>query len=218
MEKIYGFNDEQIALLKQFIKSKKFKNKRQMFKEFAVKYGRKEGSVRNMYYALAKVDNCKERVKVKAIVPFEEGNAEWLVKEILIAKSKGVSVRSAILKLVNGDMKLYLRYQNKYRNLLKKDKSFINKIALKLKLSGEIKEEFWATTLAKEKVKSSVLLKLQQEVNKLFARVNDDVLKENKLLRTKLINLEVENRRLCTILEGANLSYPLAKNPEDIIS
>ena len=54
MEKIYGYSQKSVEKLVAFVKQNKDMKKVDIFKAFAKKYKKKSGSVRNMYYALAR--------------------------------------------------------------------------------------------------------------------------------------------------------------------
>lgn len=180
MEKIYGYSKSSLKELNKFISRHKGEKKVDIFKAFAKKYNKKSDSVRNMYYALAKQDDSG--LSVKEVIPFEREKEDEIIKYVLIAKSKNISVRKALIQLARGDMKLYLRYQNKYRVILKSDKKRIDKMLLELKESGEIKNEFWATEEVKKRVSVATFNRLSKEIDELIARCNfERVLKDNEL-------------------------------------
>ena len=59
----------------------------------------------------------------KRAAPFEtfsENEVRDLVRQILVARGKGQSVRACVMALSGGDRALMLRYQNKYRSILRK--------------------------------------------------------------------------------------------------
>lgn len=100
----------------------------------AKKYARKPNSVRNYYYMevdrlkndpkrLARLGLDLNKHKKNEIVYFSDKEQDKLLQDIDRLVKSGQSVRSACLKLSNGDISLMLRYQNKYRNYLAKQKS-----------------------------------------------------------------------------------------------
>ena len=121
-----------------FEEVEKIKNKNQSLKFAFIahgeKYQRKPNSVRNYYYH--EVDNLKkdkkrlkelkidlskhEKNEIKYFSQEEECN---LMKEIDKLVKCGVSVRKACMQLSNGDIDLMLRFQNKYRNFISKQKT-----------------------------------------------------------------------------------------------
>ncbi len=89
------------------------------FEEFAKKSARKPDSVRNYYYAcLAAADFYPEGITKKEVNVFTQKEAERLVCDILRLCAQGSSVKGAISRLT-GDSKKRLRYQNKFRSLVK---------------------------------------------------------------------------------------------------
>lgn len=117
------------------------------FKDFAKKTKRKTNSIRNYYYL--EVEDLKtdpERVKKMGIDlaihnvqnpdRFSKEETEKLVTKILQLKCLGVSVRKACLQLANNSPENMLRYQNKFRSVVVKDKPLYNKCLANLKKIG----------------------------------------------------------------------------------
>ena len=94
------------------------------FAAVAEKTNRKPNSVRNRYYAVLKSTGTLP----PPFVPFTESESDELIRSVLLAKSKGESVRSCTLSLAEGDMRRMLRYQNKYRALLRSAPERVNAI------------------------------------------------------------------------------------------
>ena len=84
------------------------------FDEAAGKTGRRPNSVRNHYYSSSKAVSG-----APAFLPFSEEESLSLLKTVLLARSAGESVRACTLRIAEGDTRRMLRYQNKYRALLK---------------------------------------------------------------------------------------------------
>ena len=130
MNKINGYTAEEAGSLVRYVCEGKLKGKTltRIFEEYAGRTGRAKGSVRNYYYALLKRTDDEQvkkllagtDLKAEAVRPFTDEETDRILRAILTEKSKGVSVRRAVLKLAEGDDKLMLRYQNKYRNVLLK--------------------------------------------------------------------------------------------------
>lgn len=117
------------------------------FKEFAKKTKRKANSVRNYYYLeIEDLKNNPERAKRLGIdlslhniqnpERFSKQQTEKLVMDILRLKCLGVSVRKACLQLANNCPENMLRYQNKFRSVVKKDKVLYDKCLINLKKMG----------------------------------------------------------------------------------
>jgi hypothetical protein len=130
------WENSEVRELFDLVENYKDKNKslRQAFLIHAQKYGRKPNSVRNYYYH--EVDNLKEdkgrlenlgidlaRHNKTSIIYFSKQEEEKLMKEIDNMAKQGISVRKACLSLSGGDVGQMLRYQNKYRNFLTKQKA-----------------------------------------------------------------------------------------------
>ncbi len=85
------------------------------FDQVAAATGRKPNSVRNRYYTVRKTAAAAS----PAFVPFSEEESMRLLKTVLLAQTAGESVRACTLRIADGDTKQMLRYQNKYRAILK---------------------------------------------------------------------------------------------------
>ena len=180
MEKIYGYSQKSVEKLVAFVKQNKDMKKVDIFKAFAKKYKKKSGSVRNMYYALAR--QGETLFSAKKVVLFDREKEDEILTHVLIENRKGKSVRNALLSLAKGDYKLYLRYQNKYRVILKNDKKRLENLTLLLKESGKIKEDFWATNEVKKRINPLVFDRLSKEVDSLIERYNLESISKDKEL------------------------------------
>lgn len=106
-----------------------------VFESIAEKTGRRPNSIRNYYYAQVRRKSGDDAVTAR-FVPFTEDEVEWLVRQVLIARSEGMSVRACLQKLSGGDHSLTLRYQNKYRAVLKSRPEFVKKLVDELNSEG----------------------------------------------------------------------------------
>ena len=95
--------------------------------------GRKPNSIRNYYYL--KLRESGEHTKT-AFVPFGDEEVSMLLKEMLTGQATGKSVRGIALELADGDKKAMLRYQNKYRSLLKSDPELVRQTMHELEGQG----------------------------------------------------------------------------------
>ena len=183
-QKINGYTKEEAAELVQYIKEGKNEGKTlsYLFATFGDDHGRAKGSVRNYYYTLLKSGEREEvkellkdsNLKAETIREFTEEETNRVIRDILVEKSKGLSVRRAISNLSKGDDKLMLRYQNKYRNILKKEPQRIQAIMDELGLK-------------EDKVKRNELLqkKVENEINALYDRISKSLKEENERLRSE---------------------------------
>lgn len=130
------WNDEEVKDLFQYVEETKNKNQplKMAFVMHAKKYGRQPNSVRNYYYH--EVDNLAgdakragrlnidiknhEKTEINYFSQEEEQGLMQKIEELVVA---GNSVRKACLILSDGDIDKMLRYQNKYRNYIVKNKS-----------------------------------------------------------------------------------------------
>ena len=190
MNKINGYSEEEAKSLVHFICTgrKSGKTLSGMFEDYAQKTGRAKGSVRNYYYALLRStgdDRVKKLLrgtglKAEKIAAFSEEETDAMLKAILTQKSKGISVRKAVLNLSGGDDKLMLRYQNKYRNVLTKQPERLQKLMRECGIDNE----------------DDARKKLENEINGLYDRLASSLKDENKRLTTTIKKLMDENALL----------------------
>lgn len=192
MNKINGYTEEEAKSLVQFICEgrKAGKTLSGMFESYAQKTGRAKGSVRNYYYALLRSSGDEKvksllrgtGLKAEKILQFTEHETDEMLKSILMQKSKGVSVRRAVLNLSGGDDKLMLRYQNKYRNVLTKQPERIERLMRECGLTVGNTDE--------------ARKKLEDEINGLYDRLASSLKEENKRLTAVIKKLTDENSLL----------------------
>lgn len=190
MNKINGYTEEEARQLVEYVAEGKKRGQplTGLFEGYAKKTGRAKGSVRNYYYALLRMTG-DGRVKqilrgknlhAEKIVPFSEEETDKILREILMQKQKGISVRRAVLNLSGGDDKLMLRYQNKYRNVLTKEPQRLERL---MKECGfDSRDEARA--------------RLEEEINGLYDRLAESLKDENKKLTLLLKRLTDENALL----------------------
>ena len=99
---------------------------RSVFDSVAKKTGRKPNSVRNFYYAQAREQ--EPGLCAAAFTPFTQDEIWALLVKVLGGQAKGVSVRACTLEMANGDTREMLRYQNKYRSLIKNNPAFVREV------------------------------------------------------------------------------------------
>lgn len=187
MEKINGYTKEEAESLVKFVCEGRGKGKTltAIFEEYAKKAGRAKGSVRNYYYALLKSTDNKEvnrmlegtNLKAEDVRPFTDEETDKILKAILMQKSKGVSVRRAVLNIAGGDDKLMLRYQNKYRNVMAKQPERIEKL---------MKEAGYKINEEEQKA-------IEDKINLLYDELNASLKEENKRLTAVIKRLTDEN-------------------------
>lgn len=102
------------------------------FDAVAVSLHRRPNSVRNHYYSQLKPAQDSE----PAFRPFSEEETDRLLETVLLAQAKGQSVRACTLEMADGDTRGMLRYQNKYRALLKAQSDKVLSVRSKLISQG----------------------------------------------------------------------------------
>ena len=185
MNKINGYTAEEAGSLVKYVCEGKIKGKTltRIFEEYAARTGRAKGSVRNYYYALLKHSDDEDvkkllagsNLKAEEIKPFTDEETDKILRAILTEKSKGISVRRAVLNLAGGDDRLMLRYQNKYRNVLAKQPERIEKL---MEECGGAKR------------------RVERAIDGLYDRLALSLRRENARLRAKVKKLCEENSRL----------------------
>lgn len=187
MNKINGYTKEEAESLIKFICEGKGQGKTltRIFEEYAKRTGRAKGSVRNYYYALLKCGGREEVSKILAgtdlkaeeVRPFTDEETDRILKVILAQKSKGISVRRAVLNLANGDDKLMLRYQNKYRNVMAKQPERITRL---------MNEAGYSVT-------DDTRREIEDKISSLYDELNSGLKEENKRLTAIIKRLTDEN-------------------------
>ena len=114
-------------------------------------------------------------------MPFTEAETDKILKEILTQKSRGISVRRAVLNLAKGDDKLMLRYQNKYRNVAGKQPERIERLMRECGLKSGTDE---------------AQRRIEEEINGLYDKLAASLKEENKRLTTLIKRLTDENALL----------------------
>ena len=217
MQKINGYTEDEARELIEFVEAGKKSGKTltALFEAFGETHGRARGSVRNYYYALMKNERGDDRIvklldgkrlTVGKIRAFTDEEADEAIRSILLEKAKGLSVRKAIFQLSNGDDKLMLRLQNKYRNTLKKNPERIAKLERELfGKESTVSQKNRGRSALKDEIRPILkgaaareLLqkRLEKEINALYDRLaralreeNARLLQENELLRSELERL-----------------------------
>lgn len=144
--KIYSrWKDEEVKKLFDFIENGRKNNVPliKLFSQYAHLTGRKPNSVRNYYYIeLEVLQEDESRTKKLGIdlsihkkndqKEFSDDETRELVMKILQMTSKGISVRKACLTLANGDITQMVRFQNKFRTVVVKQKELFDECLSKL--------------------------------------------------------------------------------------
>ena len=108
-----------------------------VFEQIAKQTGRRPNSIRNYYYAQVR-QHENGQPHAARFVPFTQQEVDWLMEQVLTARAEGQSVRACLQKLSNGDHSLMLRYQNKYRAVIKSRPDYVRDLVEKLNEKGVI--------------------------------------------------------------------------------
>lgn len=191
MNKINGYTEEEARSFVQYMYAGRRAGRTlsSLFEGYAAKSGRAKGSVRNYYYALLRSTGNKEvkkllrgtDLKAEPIRAFSEEETDRVLRSILTEKSKGISVRRAVLNLAGGDDKLMLRYQNKYRNVLTKQPERIRQLMRECGIPEE---------------KGGAQKRIEKEIDGLYDRLASSLKSENERLQATIKRLTDENALL----------------------
>ncbi len=194
------------------------------FEEFSKKSNKAKGSVRNFYYKT--IASCKNNEKLRLklgvdesmfpqlILEFTKMEEKRLLKTILTLVTSGNSVRKSISILAQGNEKLALRYLNKYRNLIKDNKSLVCEVIEEVKREkGKCKNPYETNLQVKkqaelengiDKILQNAYLKQKQENANLEKQV-DKLLKENAKIKEILLKTFKNNKITKEFLDSINL-------------
>lgn len=172
-----------------------------VFDSFAKQTGRARGSIRNVYYSSLKQTSGDEKYKksvlgekslsVAKIISFEDCETDFLLEKILTGVTFGKSVRRIISEMTENP-KLALRYQNKYRNVIRFDRQRVQAVREKI-----IEDYGKCYDPYKESATYDALLsKLKREINLLCDKIALEQREENQKLKQKILELEQERKEL----------------------
>lgn len=163
---------------------------RNVFDDVAAKTGRKPNSIRNYYYISMKQGDAPSCVCPKAAPfrPFEEEELHELISYVLIGRLKGKSVRACVLELGEGDRTKTLRYQNKYRSVIKNRPEYVDSVKKELTQSGyDFPETF--TPVRKKRQNSDRIFIESETLKKAYEKGKEDFL---SALTELLLNIKEE--------------------------
>lgn len=189
------WKDDEVIRLFNFVGDCKKQNiaLTKAFNEYGLYANRKSNSVRNYYYAeLSELEKNKERRQMLGIdiekhrkQEFKEFNKKEeyeLVYYILEKKRLGNSVRSSCLLLAKDNVNAMIRYQNKFRSLLKQNPKLIKEVNIKLdKVVGKTEPEITINT------DNKILNFPKAKFNKVNGRISDEEIKSLFMGLVKLV-------------------------------
>ena len=195
MDKINGYGIQEAKALIDFVSEgkKRGESLSRLFGEYGKWCGRAAGSVRNYYYQFLKSEDARakeilrgKRLRAEKIRAFTDAERDEMLKKILSERSKGYSVRRSIANICAGNEKLMLRYQNKYRNLIKKQPALIEETA----------KEMGLETVMPARRSDFLQRRLEREINDLYDRLAVALREENDRLKKAVERLTEENEIL----------------------
>lgn len=132
-----GWREEETQLLFDTVReaNREGLSLREAFARVGERLGRKPNSIRNYYYARVR-EEPDEGLRKNGFSPFTEEELRWLLRAVLRARAEGVSVRACVTELAEGDRRRMLRYQNKYRSILKGKPELLERAAQELRAEG----------------------------------------------------------------------------------
>ncbi len=98
--------------------------------------GRKPNSVRNYYYMQMRERGGEDMKRAAPFDTFSEEEIHDLLRKVLLGRGSGRSVRACVMEMSGGDRSRMLRYQNKYRAILRKKPDLIDQVCRELKQEG----------------------------------------------------------------------------------
>ena len=109
---------------------------RSVFESLSGDLGRKPNSIRNYYYACLRQKPDATFLRATPFTAFTPEETHHLLRQVLMARGQGMSVRACVMNMAGGDHSRMLRYQNKYRTVLKHRPEMIEAVREELRQEG----------------------------------------------------------------------------------
>ena len=132
-----GWQKDEIDLLFDSVRmaDEEGRSLRDVFTDVGRQLQRKPNSIRNYYYA--KLREMPELTPKQApFRAFSVQEVHELLRQVLMGRGSGESVRACVTRLAEGDRSRMLRYQNKYRSILKNKPDMLLSVAEELRAEG----------------------------------------------------------------------------------
>jgi len=179
-----GWRSDEENLLWKEVKTARSEGRplKSVFDSVAEKTGRKPNSIRNFYYAKVREDPQHEHSP--AFVPFTQDEIWDLLVTVLSAQARGQSVRACTLEMGRGDTRAMLRYQNKYRALIKNNPVLVSEVVRYMRENEMPSVDPYEKGLAKKKSKKqrddadglkglAVLMRISGELEDALRRISE---------------------------------------------
>ena len=125
-----GWQEEETNRL--FLAVKEARNQgtplRSVFEQLSGDLGRRPNSIRNYYYACLRQIPDAAPLRQAPFHLFTQEETHDLLRRVLMGRGQGMSVRACVMAMAGGDNSLMLRYQNKYRTLIKHRPDLVNQV------------------------------------------------------------------------------------------
>lgn len=108
---------------------------RDVFAQVGEALHRKPNSIRNFYYARVR-EMPQMAARQTPFRAFTSDEVHDLLRHVLIGRGQGQSVRACVTEMAGGDRAGMLRYQNKYRSILKNKPEMLMEVAQELRMEG----------------------------------------------------------------------------------
>lgn len=133
-----GWQDEETRRLFEAVKQagESGVSLRSVFEALSEGLGRRPNSIRNHYYACLRENPDVAGERPAPIRLFTPEETHELLRQVLMGRGQGLSVRACVMRLAEGDKSRMLRYQNKYRSLLKRQPELIDAVREELASEG----------------------------------------------------------------------------------
>lgn len=109
---------------------------RSVFERMGQELGRRPNSIRNFYYAQVRARQEDGTPRALPFETFTQEEVEGLIRSVLTARAQGVSVRACVRELAGGDRTRMLRYQNKYRSVIRTRPELVRRVMEELDAQG----------------------------------------------------------------------------------
>lgn len=132
-----GWQQEEIDLLFSAVNDAADKGTplRDVFADVGQRLSRRPNSIRNFYYARVR-QTPQLSARQATFRPFTQEELHQLLRGVLIGRGQGESVRACVTRMAGGDKAGMLRYQNKYRSILKNKPEMLLAVAEELRAEG----------------------------------------------------------------------------------
>lgn len=171
------------------------------FSKFALKHNLKCETVRNLYYSAVKQYKMQEIFNIEKCKHFNASELKTIMTQLVSEINRTKSVRQACYNLSNGNAKLMLRLQNKYRSISKNTPQYLIELGLNYKnittkntTPPKVNKSSQKTKINIQKSLENVnnfILKNQQTTSKI-----SDIPAKNDKIVANICNIPIKNEKM----------------------